>query len=253
MKKRFALSLALLAGLAMGATTANAADVKATGNWQIDAVFAGQNFFGGAPTNQKTVSIDQRFRTAFQFIANENLRGVLEVQYGTGAWGGAEGLRLGNNGGGVGAAAGTDNAIHMRKAYIDFNWPGTKNRFLVGHQSLSLPASIGGGSAILDHHMSAAAAVVPINENITLVGGYARPYDANNDGTTTGNSYHGTSTDAAFLFSNIKYNGFSVSCRRRGVPGSSWTGRCTQRRCHPASQSGQKRCWCRCCKWPDHS
>ena len=211
MKKRIALSLALLAGLAMGATTANAADIKATGSWQVDAVFSGNTFFDGAPTNQKTVGIDQRIRTAFQFIANENLKGVLEVQYGTGAWGGSEGLALGNNGGGVGGATSSDNALHLRKAYIDFNWPGTKNRFLVGHQSLSLPSSFGGGSAILDHHMSAAAAIVPITDSISLVGGYTRPFDANEDGTTTGNNFHGTSTDAVFLFSNMNFTGFSVS------------------------------------------
>ncbi|MHC1751271.1 outer membrane homotrimeric porin [Humidesulfovibrio sp.] len=210
MKKRIALSLALLAGLAMGATTANAADVKATGSWQVDAVFSGNTFFDGAPTNQKTVGIDQRIRTAFQFIANENLKGVLEVQYGTGSWGGSEGLRLGDNGAGRGVAT-ADNALHLRKAYIDFNWPGTKNRFLVGHQSLSLPSAMFGGSAILDHHMSAAAAIVPITDSISLVGGYTRPFDANNDGTTTTNNNHGTSTDAVFLYSNMNFTGFSVN------------------------------------------
>ncbi len=207
MKKRFALSLALLAGLAMGATTANAADVKATGQWQVDAVFAGQNYFNGGINEQKTVNIDQRIRTAFQFIANENLKGVLELQYGTADWGNS-GSQLGQNGGGAVNNAGN---IKMRKAYIDFNWPGTKNRFLVGHQSLSLPSSIGGGSAILDHHMSAAAAIVPITDSISLVGGYARPYDANVDGTTTNNAYHGTSTDAVFLYSNMNFTGFNVN------------------------------------------
>ncbi|MHC1751270.1 outer membrane homotrimeric porin [Humidesulfovibrio sp.] len=211
MKKRIALSLALLAGLAMGATTANAADIKATGSWQVDAVFSGDNFFSGAPTNQKTVTIEQRIRTSFQFIANENLKGVLEVQYGPGAWGGTEGLRLGDNGAGRGAASTADNALHLRKAYIDFNWPGTKNRFLVGHQSLSLPAAFGSGSAILDHHMSAAAAIIPITDSISLVGGYTRPYDGNNDGTTTTNNDHGTSADAVFLYSNMKFSGFSVN------------------------------------------
>jgi hypothetical protein len=86
MKKRFALSLALVAGLVMGATTANAASIKATGAWQIDAAFTENNDFNGE-SKDNSFSIGQRMRTAFQFIANENLKGVLETQIGTNSWG----------------------------------------------------------------------------------------------------------------------------------------------------------------------
>ncbi|MGE4264533.1 MAG: outer membrane homotrimeric porin [Desulfovibrio sp.] len=209
MKKRLALSLALLAGLVMGATSANAADIKAAGSWKIDAGWSGHNYFG-ANTNlnrdQKTFSIDQRIRTAFQFIANENLKGVMEIQFGPAAWGN-DGLAVTQNGGG--ATNGNGN-IKVRKAYVDFNWPGTKNRFLVGHQSLSLPSTFGGGSAILDHHFSAAAAIVPVTDNISLVGGYARLLDDDGNGYVATTNGNGSSIDAAFLYSDLKFTGFNI-------------------------------------------
>ncbi|MGE4264532.1 MAG: outer membrane homotrimeric porin [Desulfovibrio sp.] len=209
MKKRLALSLALLAGLVMGATSANAADIKAAGQWKIDAGLAGHNYFGGNTNlnrDQKTFSIDQRIRTAFQFIANENLKGVMEIQFGPAAWGN-DGLAVTQNGGG--ATNGNGN-IKVRKAYVDFNWPGTKNRFLVGHQSLSLPSTFGGGSAILDHHFSAAAAIVPVTDNISLVGGYARLLDDDGNGYVATTNGNGSSIDAAFLYSDLKFTGFNI-------------------------------------------
>jgi hypothetical protein len=206
MKKRLALSLALLAGLVMGATTANAADIKAAGSWKIDTALTGNNYFAGAPTGQKTFTVNQRIRTAFQFIANENLKGVMEVQFGPAAWGN-DGLAVTQNGTGAVNAGGN---IKVRKAYVDFNWPGTKNRFLVGHQSLSLPAAFGGGSAILDHHFSAAAAIVPVTDNIALVGGYARLLDADGTAYTNASNTNGSSLDAAFLYSDLTFTGFKV-------------------------------------------
>jgi hypothetical protein len=206
MKKRLALSLALLAGLVMGATTANAADIKASGSWQIDAGLAGQNYFDGAHGDQKTFTINQRIRTAFQFIANENLKGVMEIQFGPAAWGN-DGLAVTQNGGGAVNGGGN---IKVRKAYVDFNWPGTKNRFLVGHQSLTLPSANFGGSAILDHHFSAAAAIVPVTDTIALVGGYARLLDADGTAYTNASNTNGSSLDAAFLYSDMKFSGFNV-------------------------------------------
>lgn len=215
MKKRFALSLALLAGLALGATSANAASIKATGSWQVDAALSSQHDFNGSSNaDDNTFSIGQRMRTKFEFIANENLKGVLETQIGTNAWGNglyqvSAGRTPSNTTGGA-LAAGAGNLI-LRKGYVDFKWPNTKVNFLVGYQSLTLPSAFGGGSAILDEHIAGAAAIVPVTDNISLVGGYVRPYDANNFGSTSSRSTSsGTSTDAAFLYSNLDFTGFKV-------------------------------------------
>ncbi|MDP2848872.1 MAG: outer membrane homotrimeric porin [Humidesulfovibrio sp.] len=207
-------SLMLLAGLVMGATSANAATIKATGAWQIDAAMRSQNDFNGSTANDdNTFSIGQRMRTKFEFIANENLKGVLETQIGTNSWGnGQYQISAGRTPNTTATGAnGTGNGnLILRKGYIDFKWPNTKVNFLVGYQSLTLPSAFGGGSAILDEHVAGAAAVVPVTENLSLVGGYVRPYDANNFGSTSSNNFNGTQTDAAFLYANVDYSGFNV-------------------------------------------
>jgi len=216
MKKRFALGLVLLVALVMGATAANAATIKAAGSWQVDAAVTNNNDFSDV-SKDNAFSIGQRMRTAFQFIANENLKGVLETQMGTSAWGNGA-LQVGsgrspNTTAGVTAStlgAGQGNFL-LRKGYIDFKWPNTKVNFLVGYQSLALPTAFGVGSAILDDHVAGAAVVVPVNNNISVVGGYVRPYDSNTYGATAAVNRNGTSTDAAFLITNLDYTGFKVA------------------------------------------
>jgi len=220
MNKKFALLLVLLASMVIGAGSAAAAQMKASGTWQVDAYWVNNaDFLKGPGGEDKTFEVEQRMRTAFQFIANENLKGVLETQIGTGAWGngmfsiGAGRTPSGTAVNGVGADAANTGNIMLRKGYIDFKWPGTKVNFLVGYQSLSLPAALGGGSAILDDHLAAAAVVVPVNENLSFTGGYGRVFDAQTFGSGTTATFNGggTSTDAAFLIADIKAGGFQVT------------------------------------------
>jgi len=222
MNKKFALLLALLATLVIGAGSAAAAEIKASGSWQMDAQWAqnwdfmkANNVAGG---EDKTFDVLQRMRTAFSFIANENLKGVLETQFGTTNWGnGAMAIGAGrtpgatNYGAGAGANAGNVGNLMLRKGYIDFKWPGTKVNFLVGYQSLSLPMAFGGGSPILDDHFAAAAVVVPVTSNLSLIGGYGRLFDSQQPGATTaGNRSGGTSTDAGLLIADATFGGVNV-------------------------------------------
>jgi len=221
MNKKFALLLVLLASMVIGAGSAAAAQMKASGTWQVDAYWVNNaDFLKGPGGEDKTFEVEQRMRTAFQFIANENLKAVLDTQIGTNNWG--NGLyaigagrtpgaaQVGNN---AGANTGNVGNIMLRKGYLDFKWPGTKVNFLVGYQSLSLPAALGGGSAILDDHLAAAAVVVPVNENLSFTGGYGRVFDAQTFGSGTTATFNGggTSTDAAFLIADIKAGGFQVT------------------------------------------
>jgi hypothetical protein len=219
MNKKFALLLVLMAALVMGTvTSASAADIKATGSWQIDATMNVNNDFQkkGAVSEDKTFNIAQRVRQSFQFIANENLKGVLEVQLGTANWGnGALGIGAGRSAvaGAQGSAAAGNGNFMLRKGYVDFKWPGTKVNFLVGFQSLSLPSAVGGGSPVLDDHFAAAAAVVPITDGLSLVGGFGRLYDSNGSSSTTGSTLSGSHNngDVAFLIANIDmFKGFSI-------------------------------------------
>jgi len=219
MNKKFALLLVLMAALIMGSvTSASAADIKAYGDWTIEADLNSSWDFlkkGNNLNEDKTFNIAQRVRTGFQFIANENLKGVLETVIGSANWGnGAFGIGAGRavSTAAGGAAAGNGNVM-LRKGYVDFKWPGTKVNFLVGFQSLSLPSAVGGGSPVLDDHFAAAAAVVPITDGLSLVGGFGRLYDSNGSYNTTASALSGSHNagDVAFLIANIDmFKGFSI-------------------------------------------
>ena len=221
MNKKFALLLVLMAALVMGSvTSASAADIKAAGDWQIEADMNSNFDFlgkGAASSEDKTMNITQRVRQSFQFIANENLKGVLEMQLGAANWGtGALGIGAGRAAGtsaALGSATAGNGNFMLRKGYVDFKWPGTKVNFLVGFQSLSLPSAVGGGSPVLDDHFAAAAAVVPVTDGLSLVGGFGRLYDSNGSAFTTTGTLSGSHNngDVAFLIANIDmFKGFSV-------------------------------------------
>ncbi|MDO9630457.1 MAG: outer membrane homotrimeric porin, partial [Humidesulfovibrio sp.] len=171
---------------------------------------------GATTSEDKQFNIEQRVRTAFQFIANENLKGVLDLQIGTANWGnGAFGIGAGRAAVATaagGAAAGNGNVM-LRKGYVDFKWPGTKVNFLVGFQTVSLPAAFGGGSAILDDQVAAAVVSAPLTDNVKLLAGYARPYDSNGSyNNTTGTlSGDGTSADVVFAAVPVSLKGFSIT------------------------------------------
>ncbi|MDQ7834205.1 MAG: outer membrane homotrimeric porin [Humidesulfovibrio sp.] len=219
MNKKFALLMVLVAALVMGTiSSAAAAEIKANGAWQIEADFNVNNDFQkkGGVSEDKTFNIAQRVRQSFQFIANENLKGVLEVQLGTANWGtGALGIGAGRSASltATGSASAGNGNFMLRKGYVDFKWPGTKVNFLVGFQSLSLPSAVGGGSPVLDDHFAAAAAVVPVTDGLSLVGGFGRLYDANSATSTTAGNLSGSHNngDVAFLIANVDmFKGFSI-------------------------------------------
>jgi hypothetical protein len=211
----FGVVALLLLGLS---ATALAADIKAYGKWQIEAAWRKDNdFLGkGATTGEDNAfNIEQRIRLGFQFIANENLKGVFETQVGADNWGnGVYQIGSGRSSSTVATTAGANAAgygnIMLRKGYIDFKWPGTKVNFLVGYQTVSLPAAFGGGSAILDDQVAAAVVSAPITDNVSVLAGYARPYDAQSAGTTS-ISGHGTTADVVFAAVPVTFKGFNIT------------------------------------------
>ena len=225
MNKKFALLLVLLAALALGlATSASAAEIKATGSWQIDAQWINNFDFQkkGADTEDRAMDISQRVRTAFEFIANENLKGVLETQIGPANWGnGLFSVGAGRGAGGNAIAAGPGNSgnagagnIMLRKGYVDFRWPGTKTNFLVGFQTVNLPSAVGGGSPILDDQAAAAIVSTPITDNVRLLAGFSRL--VNSDvGTTasTGAFQNGSKTtgDVVFAAVPVDFKGINIT------------------------------------------
>ncbi len=193
---------------------AQAADIKATGKWQIDAYWNNSMNFESMAKDQ-SFRIEQRMRTAFQFIANENLKAVLDTQIGSNSWGnGLYQVSAGRtpNSTATGSNSAGNGNIMLRQGYIDFKWPSTPVNFKVGFQTLGLPAAFGGGSAILDDQVAAAVVSTPVVDGVKLLAGYARPYDGNNFGSTSSiTTGKGSSADVGFVAVPVDYfKGFSI-------------------------------------------
>ncbi len=174
--KRLVMLTVLLAFVLGMAANAAALELRASGDWRIEMLFT-DNFdllsaddegaTGTAAGNEDDLSILQRARTTFEFVANETLKGVLQTEIGTAAWGtnGAFGV-------------GDSNAIiEVRQAYIDFNWPETDVRILAGFFSTALPSAVG-ASMIMSEEATGLQITVPVMDELALLLGYSRLRDA---------------------------------------------------------------------------
>jgi len=167
--KRLVL-LAVLAAFVFGtAATASAADIKATGAYVFEFVWKDQSFQDSS--NDSKFDVYQRLRTKFEFVANENLKGVLYTEAGTSTWG-------------EDPKNGSDITNWTLKAgYIDFNWPGTQQNIKVGHFGVALPAAVG-GSIIQDDETPAVMLSGPITDNVSYMAGWIRSDKAETDEDT---------------------------------------------------------------------
>jgi hypothetical protein len=162
--KRFAV-LALLAAFILGTVgVAQAVEIKAKGVWRVHFDYRAN------PTFQKDVKFDkyqanQRMRTIFEFVASENLKGVLQLEIGNLRWGGTDGGGLN--------ADGTN--VKTKHAYLQFKLPNTDVDMKAGIQFVALPSTL--GSHILAADVGALVANVPFNDMLGLTLGYARPFD----------------------------------------------------------------------------
>ena len=124
--KRLA-TLLLAAGIAFGgmAGTANAVELTANGTWQFGWTWS-DVFDNGADTFNAV----QRMRTQFNFIASEELKGVLMLEIGNGWWGGSDGFAMGTDG----------INVKVRYGYVDWVIPGADVKVRMGLQPIATPA-----------------------------------------------------------------------------------------------------------------
>jgi len=208
--------LAALCAFMLGATAANAADIKASGAWAIEANWNSNWDFNdkvktGIPADRagnKSFAITQRATTTFEFIANENLKGVLVTRYGTAEWGN-DVFEIGRGDStGSGTVGRSANKITVRRAYVDFNWPDTTINVKAGYQAVSLPTAFGGGSMILDEEIASAVVSGAITDNVGYLVGYARALSTTEDDTVpTSNGY----ADAYVAALPMTFEGFSFA------------------------------------------
>ncbi len=158
--------LAVLAAFILGtAGFASAIELQAKGNWRVHF-----NYFNTRDYNSDS-EIDkframQRARVQFEFIASENLKGVLHLESGNTTWGAP---------GEGGAINDRRNIVKTKQAYLQFMVPSTPVTMRAGYQYFGLPATY--TSHILDGDMAALAAIIPFNDMVGLTLAYARAYD----------------------------------------------------------------------------
>ena len=178
--KRFAILALVFALVLSWAAGASASELKAKGTMQAEGVWMDNWDFrsmehGGV--SEDDFQVYERARIQFEFIANENLKGVVQLQIGTGAWGNG-GFTLGQGDGGVGRST----SLRTRRAYLQFNWPDTSVSVTGGYFALALP-SAATGSAILDEEVAALAISTPIIEDrLSALLVYGRGIDINLEG-----------------------------------------------------------------------
>lgn len=156
--------------------------MQARGSWRAAASwydYQAQNSDNKLQTD--TFRARQRARVWFDFIANDNLKAVLGLEIGDITWGQGAG-QLGTDG----------KAVEVKHAYIDFNLPNTDINIKAGLQPIYIPGNL--GSLVLDDDAAALMISTPINDMVSIAGGWIRAF-AEEDGTqsTTGSF---TYTDA---------------------------------------------------------
>jgi hypothetical protein len=180
------------------AGTAGAVELKARGTWRVQF-----NAIKNPAFNDKekvdVFSAMQRMHTAFDFIAGENLKAVLQLEIGDLTWGDDEGGGL--NADGIN--------IKTRHAYLDFTLPGPNTAVKVGIQDLALPSSL--GSHILEADVAALAAYQPFSDAFGLTLGWARPHDMDQVNPTDATKNWDDEVDVFLAVLPVNLDGISLN------------------------------------------
>ncbi|MGE4293953.1 MAG: outer membrane homotrimeric porin, partial [Desulfovibrio sp.] len=191
--KRIVVLATMLAMVLGFASMAAAADLTATGSWKIVGQWVDNEDFDKSSA-ESDFDVRQRLRTQFNFTANENLMGALQIEVGSGQWG--------NRAFGFDA---DQTVIEVKSAYINFVWPNTDVSITAGLMPLALPAGPA-GSMVLDDDVAALVVSAPITDNVSLLAGWARPYASHIDGNS-----EDTFMDVSFLAVPVALDGVSFT------------------------------------------
>ena len=204
--KRIALAILAIAFVIGSVAPSFAVEMQARGSWRAAATmydFSSVDDDG----NGETFRARQRARVWFDFIANENLKAVLGLEIGDITWGMNDAATKGNDG-----ALGTDGVnIEVKHAYIQFNLPNTQVSVTAGLQPIYIPGNL--GSPIMDDDAAALMISSPINDMVSVAGGWIRAVDLQDETTAIddGTFENGDEVDTLALLVPVKADGFSVT------------------------------------------
>jgi hypothetical protein len=177
--------------------------VGAKGDWQMSGNYVKN------PTLDKDAKVDpfqawQRLRTAFEFVASENVKAVFRLHV-ENRWGEA-------GHGGLGVAKGTANTsdvIGYDLAYLDLFVPNTDVNLKVGKQLITLPGNL--GSHIMDNFVTAVVASTPLTDMAGLTLGWARFTDLSSNPTLDATDYSKDEIDVFLAVVPLKLDGINLT------------------------------------------
>lgn len=204
------VTLLLAAGLVFGAAgVSQAVDIKAKGVFDLNFESADRSFLKNN-NNDDHFNVKERFRSQIDIIASESLKGVVFFEIGDVNWGQQT----------TGGALGTDAiAVEVRYAYVDFVVPGTDLMLRAGLQPLTLPNFVA-GSQVLNHDGAGLAAILPINENVSVTALWARAENDNFGGRAMGTGL--PNQDHRFKSDSLDVFGLIVPLTFDGVKVTPW-------------------------------
>ena len=200
------LVLTLTAAFVLSTSVAFAKEVTMQGQFETVWQWSDNaNFFDtdGDQASEDDFGAKQRIRQYFNYVDSENLSGTIAFQMDT-DWGDpADGGQLGTD------SSANANTIRLKRAHIDFNWPGTSLHVRSGLQGLTFPGAVA-GSPIWDDDVAGVVASYGINDHISVVAGWARLYDRNIGTDGTGDSEN-DEIDAFTVIMPITMDGWSLT------------------------------------------
>jgi len=194
------LILALIASFVLAAGVASAKEVTMQG--QFETVWQWTDNTDFFKTKEDQSSEDdfiaaQRIRQYFNYVDSENLSGTVAFEMNQ-TWGAT-----------TGAPSTDDENIRLKRGYIDFNWPNTALHFRAGLQGLTLPSAVA-GSPIWDDDVAGIVASYGVNDNVSVVAGWARLLDAGNN-PDPNNSVQDDEIDAFTVIVPVTMDGWSLT------------------------------------------
>lgn len=175
---------AVLVFSTMSAALAEGIEVQVKGHWQVSLTYMSDQTLQSPHSRGSWGDIDnynayQRFRTQIDFIASENLRGVLAFELGTFPWGGHGNGSMGTRAGGALDADSVN--MKTRRAYLDWVVPGSDLAIRMGILPLNLPMANGiwRCSPVMSADVAGVTASYTFNDMLALTVFWARPFDTN--------------------------------------------------------------------------
>ncbi len=191
--KRFAIFALMVAFIMGSVSVVSAADLEISGSWRVAGHISDLDV-SGVDVSEDHFKIASRARTTFEFVANEHLKAVTQLQFFNKDWG--------TNG----AKVGDTHQVEARDAYIAFDVPNTPVYVQAGFQGFATPSATEWW-APYDDNAAGIVLAAKINEMMTFDLAWFRAEDK----TTGIGAPNHDETDMFYVDLAVTGDGFEVT------------------------------------------